>query len=849
MGFPRELIDKKIWVCWRLEPDKDGKKDRKRPYSPITGRLAKTNTPSTWGTYAQALEALDHYGYTGLGFMFEASGPYVGVDVDHCYDKETGQFSEMAQAIMARQATYMEFSPSGTGLHLLFKGKKPDRECRNTDIGIEMYDCDRYFTVTGKQIEGSTDTIAEDNGTLAWIHSTYLKKPVDKEKSKSKKKQTRRTTPLTDEEVLEKGRNSSDKGLFADLFDGKWEGRYGSQSEADMALALKLAFWTGKDVEQMDRLFRQSKLYRDKWDEAHRSDGTTYGQETLAKAVEMQEQTYSPAGDAAIFEYAGCYFRSKGDQMYPLTNFLVEPVEIIESEDENQLTADFVTDAGKFRRTMLSTDFTSSQKFKNMLNKTGIGLGYFGGDSDLEQFKVYLSSLDWKHKRGVKAAGIHLHGGRLVFVAGSVAVDKTGDAVDDIVQLDNWCEIVTGILDAEPITAARLADLGKIVFSYNEPAKAIPILAWAAGCFVKEHLRMKRIKYPLLFLIGEAGSGKSTTMERVLLPIFSVTRVSAASQLTKFALMRMSNSSNLPPMFLDEFKPSKMNHVTLDALQNHFRDVYDGHGGSRGRMNLQMQNFDLLAPMVVAGEESAQEAAIRERSVELLFSKKDLKDGDYRAAFSRVSESNEALENLGRSLLQTALATDPDTVAKWHLDSGALFDSNLPERVRTNLRSAYCGLRLLEALCLALGTTWNAVFPIPMEICVRYLESSAKDFLLDGGTHNQSVVDETFEIMSRMDLDPKNDYALSDDGKLLYIRLAKVYDDYTKYRKDYAITGEVLSYKEFRKQLQHSDLFVAANQQRRMGDKSQKVWVLRFDILAQRCDVSGFIVDDVRPLV
>jgi hypothetical protein len=185
---------------------------------------------------------------------------------------------------------------------------------------------------------------------------------------------------------------------------------------------------------------------------------------------------------------------------------------------------------------------------------------------------------------------------------------------------------------------------------------------------------------------------------------------------------------------------------------------------------------------------------------------------------------------------------------KWHRDATELFDSSLPERVRTNLRSAFCGLRLLEALCLALGTTWNAVFPIPMDICARYLESSAKDFLLDGGTHNQSVVDETFEIMSRMDLDPRNDYVISDDGKLLYIRLAKVYDDYTKYRKDYAITGEVLAYREFRKQLQHSDLFVAGNQQKRMGDRNQKVWVLRFDALAQRCDVSGFMVDDVRPL-
>jgi beta-phosphoglucomutase-like phosphatase (HAD superfamily) len=80
-------------------------------------------------------------------------------------------------------------------------------------------------------------------------------------------------------------------------------------------------------------------------------------------------------------------------------------------------------------------------------------------------------------------------------------------------------------------------------------------------------------------------------------------------------------------------------------------------------------------------------------------------------------------------------------------------------------------------------------------------------------------------------------------------RLAKVYDDYTRYRKDYAISGEVLGYKEFRKQLQHSDLFVAANQQKRMGEKNQKVWVLRLDTMGQRCDVSGFMNDEIKPLV
>ena len=98
---------------------------------------------------------------------------------------------------------------------------------------------------------------------------------------------------------------------------------------------------------------------------------------------------------------------------YPLTNFVLQPVELVESEDETQLTADFVTGAGTFRKTMLTTDFTSAQRFKGMLNKTGIDLGYFGGDADLELFKVFLADLDWKHKRGVKAAGIYTHGGRI----------------------------------------------------------------------------------------------------------------------------------------------------------------------------------------------------------------------------------------------------------------------------------------------------------------------------------------------------------------------------------------------------------------------------------------------------
>ena len=72
------------------------------------------------------------------------------------------------------------------------------------------------------------------------------------------------------------------------------------------------------------------------------------------------------------------------------------------------------------------------------------------------------------------------------------------------------------------------------------------------------------------------------------------------------------------------------------------------------------------------------------------------------------------------------------------------------------------------------------------------MELAAKDFLLDGGTNNRSIVEQTFEIMARMKLDPKIYYKI--DGGKLYLWLTPVYDLYTRYRKDYAVAGEVLTY-------------------------------------------------------
>lgn len=83
---------------------------------------------------------------------------------------------------------------------------------------------------------------------------------------------------LSDDEVIIKASNAINKDKFLALWNRNLSS-YSSQSEADLALVSILAFYCEKDEKQIDRLFRKSKLYRDKWDENRGHD--TYGNLTI----------------------------------------------------------------------------------------------------------------------------------------------------------------------------------------------------------------------------------------------------------------------------------------------------------------------------------------------------------------------------------------------------------------------------------------------------------------------------------------------------------------------------------------------------------------------------------------
>jgi hypothetical protein len=85
-------------------------------------------------------------------------------------------------------------------------------------------------------------------------------------------------------------------GKVRDLFEGRWQTYFPASagpSEADLALCSELAFWTGPDAARIDRLFRQSALFRDKWDDVHDGEGRTYGEMTIAAALASKADFYN----------------------------------------------------------------------------------------------------------------------------------------------------------------------------------------------------------------------------------------------------------------------------------------------------------------------------------------------------------------------------------------------------------------------------------------------------------------------------------------------------------------------------------------------------------------------------
>ena len=306
---PNCIRERAQWVVWKYV--ERGGKQTKAPINPHNGSLASSTDASTWGTFAEAIEACRrNSALAGVGFVFTADDPYCGVDLDDSVDETTRQVKPWAQQIVDRLDSYTEISPSGSGLKVFIKASKPGARCRKAyeDGEVEIYDRDRFFTVTGIRPPGFASDVNVRQESLDAVYSLVFGN--DEPGTSAVSNAGRGPQPsdsgsvlLSDDEIIELACQRRSTGMkFQALWNGDWNSHFNSASEADSSVVFTLAYFT-KDAAQIDRIFRRSQLMRDKWDQKHGSE--SYGQRTIAKALSKVTKQYEPKKKRAATSKSG----------------------------------------------------------------------------------------------------------------------------------------------------------------------------------------------------------------------------------------------------------------------------------------------------------------------------------------------------------------------------------------------------------------------------------------------------------------------------------------------------------------------------------------------------------------
>jgi len=167
------------WVCYSHKS--------KCPLNPQTGKGADCNDPTTWGAYEQARTtwAGNKSWYAGLGFEFVKEQGITGVDLDKCVID--GKLTDFAERVIRQLNSYTEYSPSSTGIHIWVRGNIPDNLKADGDLRIEMYDHERYFTVTGKHVAGTPETIEDRQEQLVTLYNEIYNLRKDAKNAKDAK--------------------------------------------------------------------------------------------------------------------------------------------------------------------------------------------------------------------------------------------------------------------------------------------------------------------------------------------------------------------------------------------------------------------------------------------------------------------------------------------------------------------------------------------------------------------------------------------------------------------------------------------------------------------------------------
>ncbi|WP_434530157.1 hypothetical protein ACODNH_01285 (plasmid) [Haloarcula sp. NS06] len=299
---PEALRKREQWICWRAA-DTDDSVDgiSLTPIDPATGERATFDDEDTWSGFedAYATATASELDVDGLAFYPTHDDPFTAVELSACRDPETGDLNDWARTVIETLDSYTEAAYDGQSIRIIVAGQPPSW----TSGPIDICDAEFYISITGDRLSSTPATVTERTTELRGVYKAWkgatdpseaaaTLSAVDVQEFGGLPSEPSVDVDLSDTAVIERAQYGPAGDVFRRLWTGSSAG-YANQMEADVAFCSQLAYWTGGDGEQIERLVRQSDRNRAEWVSLV-SEGTLYDERTIEQALELTDDYYHP---------------------------------------------------------------------------------------------------------------------------------------------------------------------------------------------------------------------------------------------------------------------------------------------------------------------------------------------------------------------------------------------------------------------------------------------------------------------------------------------------------------------------------------------------------------------------
>jgi Bifunctional DNA primase/polymerase, N-terminal len=413
----------------------------------------------------------------------------------------------------------------------------------------------------------------------------------------------------------------------------------------------------------------------------------------------------------------------------PLSNWVATPVERLRCEDGCELLrlrAQLVGDDDIHLLTLPAKALAGRRELIGALPSTEYV--WMGTDKHVQMLRAHLRRSPTRRRQATGAMG--RHGGLIVLPSGTYGPDRPLASapltyVDPGGDADMPFARMVRAAWAEPEVVARaMRAVARDLPRVNVAAVMVPILGWLGALPWATLFRQGAEAwggFPHLGIFGSQGGGK-TSLGRLLWRLCGIPLSCEPMSLSSspFSRQRTLAASNLPPVWIDEFRPSGWLPAAVQQLHHELCAAYGGETLQRGLATLGVRAYRLRAPILLSGEDCPADPALRERLLAVTPNPESLRDprADFTTTFHRLHRA--PLEAFALAYWTWALRQDDwlaqaDAARRWVQDVFEGAGCQLPVRAVNNVAIAVFGLRMLQrflgrpALRWAGGTVEDAV--------------------------------------------------------------------------------------------------------------------------------------------